>query len=172
MTQNEGFKLNYAKYYASILIENGAYLFPLSELFTKTSQITDQLIFDIMKHWMNNDFDKLLNVDNKMDLLKNSKMYEKNKDWEEYYHCRSSWMKMKENDNTCNMFKFIKIILQAKKKFYVKKRVGVTFLMGTHEKVEQNSSTLKFVKNQSFDINLIKCIFQFAALHPFQPHYM
>ena len=67
------------------------------------------------------------------------------------------------------IMKYYTTILIAKKKYYQKRRKGITFLMGTHERVGKNSSIYKFTHSKLYDYNLTKLIFEFGALLPFQP---
>ena len=78
----------------------------------------------------------------------------------------------KEHSRFVKASAFMKEILIAKKKYYQKKRKGIIFLMGMHKRVGKNSSIYKFTHSKSFEPNLLKIIFEFAALVPFQPHYL
>ena len=188
VTEEWNFNYNYVEFFFAPLIENGARMWPLTEVFRESTlmtfndhdEFTDRCIKNVIKEYWNAIFEdtdkwsRFLDINGKGDILR-KEMNDKNDNpqthigvnWHRTYNLKGT----DSSDRFRKAIKFCKGILLAKKKYYQTRRTGIIFLMGTHYTVGKNSSIHKFVNSRMYDQNLMKMIFEFAGLFPFQPRY-
>ena len=191
VTLDWDFNYDFVKYFFAPLIENGARMWPLTEMFQESTLMmfdhdddnksTDTYIKNMIENYCDAIFEdtdkwvRILDIDGKGDMMI-KEMNDKNDDV--HTHIGDTWhwtYNLSSRDSPERLqkaIKFCKGILIAKKKYCQKKRKGISFLMGTHDRVGKNGSIYKFINSKIYDKNLMKIIFSFAGLFPFQPHYL